>query len=104
MIPTGRQIPLRHGDFAAVVTEVGAGLRELTWRGRPLVIGFAEDEIPDAYQGAVLAPWPNRIADGRYRFDGQLHQLDLSEPDAAQRVARTGQLGGLGRRTCAVRR
>ena len=45
------------------------------------MIGFAEDEIPAAYQGAVLAPWPNRIADGRYRFDGQLHQLDLSEPE-----------------------
>lgn len=81
MIPTGRQIPLQHGDFAAVITEVGAGLRELTWRGRPLVIGFAEDEIPDAYQGGVLAPWPNRIADGQYRFSGQLHQLDLSEPE-----------------------
>jgi aldose 1-epimerase len=81
VIPTGRQISLQHGDVAAVVTEVGAGLRELTWRGRPLVIGFAQDEIPDAYQGAVLAPWPNRIADGRYRFDGQLHQLDLSEPE-----------------------
>ena len=81
MIPTGRQISLRHGDFTAVVTEVGAGLRELTWRGRPLVIGFAENQIADAYQGAVLAPWPNRIASGRYRFDGQLNQLDLSEPE-----------------------
>ncbi len=89
MIPTGRQIPLRHGDFVAVITEVGAGLRELSWRGRPLVVGFAEDEIPDAFQGAVLAPWPNRIADGRYRFDGQLHQLDLSEP------ARLNALHGL---------
>ncbi len=81
MIPTGRQIALQHGDFAAVVTEVGAGLRQLTWRGRPLVIGFAEDEVPTAFQGAVLAPWPNRIADGRYRFDGESQQLALSEPD-----------------------
>lgn len=81
MIPTGRQIPLQYDDFAAVITEVGAGLRELTWRGRPLVIGFAEDETPDAYQGAILAPWPNRIADGQYWFGGESHQLDLSEPE-----------------------
>ena len=29
----------------------------------------------------MLAPWPNRIADGRYRFDGESHQLALTEPD-----------------------
>jgi aldose 1-epimerase len=29
----------------------------------------------------VLAPWPNRVVDGRYRFDGVEHQLALTEPD-----------------------
>ena len=81
MIPTGRQLSMRHCDFSAVVTELGAGLRELTWRGRPLVVGFGPDELPIGYQGAVLAPWPNRIADGRYTFAGQSQQLDLTEPD-----------------------
>jgi aldose 1-epimerase len=81
MIPTGRQLSLRHGDFSAVVTELGASLRELTWRGRPLVVGFEQEELPIGYQGAVLAPWPNRIADGRYTFAGQSQQLDLTEPD-----------------------
>ena len=80
MIPTGRQHSLQHGDFAAVVTELGASLRELTWRGRPLVFGFGNDELPIGYQGAVLAPWPNRIADGRYEFAEQTQQLDLTEP------------------------
>jgi aldose 1-epimerase len=28
-----------------------------------------------------LAPWPNRIRDGRYTFDGVEHQLALTEPD-----------------------
>ncbi len=27
-----------------------------------------------------LIPWPNRLADGRYRFEGVDHQLTLSEP------------------------
>ena len=81
MIPTGRQIPLEHGDYRAVVTELGASLRELSWRGRPLVLGFGPEELPVAYQGTVLAPWPNRIADGRYDFDGTSFQLPLTEPD-----------------------
>ena len=81
MIPTGEQTVLRHKEFRAVVTEVGASLRTLSWRGRPLLAGFAEDALPLGYQGAVLAPWPNRIADGRYAFGGRTHQLALSEPD-----------------------
>jgi aldose 1-epimerase len=28
----------------------------------------------------VLMPWPNRIADGAYEFDGRSHQLALTEP------------------------
>jgi len=81
MIPTGEQFSLQRGEFVATVTELGASLRELTWRGRPLVVGFGADELPIGYQGAVLAPWPNRIADGRYEFAGQSRQLDLTEPD-----------------------
>ena len=81
MIPTGRQTEIAHGDYAATVTEVGGHLRSLTWRGRPLVAAFEEDAIPLAFEGAVLAPWPNRLADGRYEFDGTRYQVDLSEPD-----------------------
>jgi aldose 1-epimerase len=29
----------------------------------------------------VLAPWPNRLGDGRYSFDGRELQLPLSEPE-----------------------
>lgn len=31
-------------------------------------------------RGQVLAPWPNRLEDGRYDFEGRSHQLPLSEP------------------------
>jgi len=80
MIPTGQQIPLERDDYRAVITELGASLRDLSWRGRPLVLGFGEDELPLAYQGTVLAPWPNRIADGCYRFAGDSYQLAITEP------------------------
>lgn len=63
------------------MTEVGAALREFTYRGRPLVRGFTEDEIMPAYSGAVLAPWPNRLADGSYRHAGEEFRVALNEPE-----------------------
>lgn len=74
--PTGRQIALQAAGYRAVVTEVGGHLRELTWHGRPLVRGFAADQPAPLYSGAVLAPWPNRIANGAYSFQGQQFQVD----------------------------
>lgn len=79
--PTGMQFELRAGEAVAVVTEVGGGLRMLRVGGRDLVAGFAADRPRPVYRGAVLAPWPNRIGDGRYRWDGQEHQLPLTEPE-----------------------
>ena len=66
--------------YVAVITEAGATLRELTCDGRALVVGFDRDAGMIAYRGALCAPWPNRIADGRYRVDGQVHQLPVNEP------------------------
>jgi aldose 1-epimerase len=76
----GAEYALRHGDYTAVVTEVGGGLRSLTHGGRDLVLSYAADEIRPRYFGALLAPWPNRIADGRYVFGGEEHQVPLNEP------------------------
>ena len=81
MIPTGTQVVLHGRGFTAIVTEVGATLRELSWQGRPLVAGFGRHDLPHAYQGAVLAPWPNRLAGGRYRWGGREYQVPLTEPE-----------------------
>jgi aldose 1-epimerase len=35
----------------------------------------------DGAHGAPLIPWPNRLADGHYGFDGEEHQVALTEPD-----------------------
>ncbi|HEX4789006.1 MAG TPA: aldose 1-epimerase family protein [Actinospica sp.] len=82
--PTGRQFEIAGGGYRAVATEVGAGLRllEHTADGtsRPLLAGFAEHEAVAHGAGQILLPWPNRVAGGRYSFDGQPRQLDLTEP------------------------
>ncbi len=77
---TGSQYEISAGDYRAVVTELGAGLRGLWFRGDPVIAGYQADEVPPAGAGQLLAPWPNRIDGGRYEFAGASYQLDLSEP------------------------
>lgn len=79
-LPTGRQHVLELGGQRAVVTAVGASVREYTVDGRDVVLPFAADEIPPAFSGAVLAPWPNRLRDGSYEYAGQHYEVALSEP------------------------
>jgi aldose 1-epimerase len=74
-----------------VVVEVGGGLREYTQGGRNLLDGYGADEMSSSGRGQVLIPWPNRIQDGRYNFDGQDHQLpldDVEEQDAIHGLVR----------------
>lgn len=73
--PNGRQLEIRHRGQRAVVVETGAGLRLYQWDGRELVAGYAEAEGPRG-RGLVMIPWPGRLRDGAYRFDG----ADLSLP------------------------
>lgn len=77
---SGRQCVLRDGDYEAVIASVGASLRSLTHLGRDLVVPFAAHEVRPGYRGVTLAPWPNRVVDGRYVFAGTAHQLPLTEP------------------------
>lgn len=79
--PSGEQYTIQEAGYTAVVTELGATLRTLHYQDRPLLVGFAEDELRPQYRGAWLAPWPNRIADGRYEFRGVQHQLPINEPE-----------------------
>jgi aldose 1-epimerase len=78
--PSGEQHEISGPGYQAVVTECGASLRLLEYDGRPLVLGWGEDEQSTAGRGQLLAPWPNRIRDGRYTHQGRDLQLPLSEP------------------------
>lgn len=77
---SGTQHLLRSGEYEASISSVGATLRALTFAGRDLVVPFDADEVRPAFRGATLAPWPNRVVDGRYAFEGTEHELALTEP------------------------
>ena len=34
----------------------------------------------------MLIPWPNRLQDGRYEFEGRTHQLPLTEPEHSNAI------------------
>lgn len=72
---------IRAGEYTATITAQAGALRELRHRGRDLIVPFPEGgPIPD-YRGIVAAPWPNRIADGRYTFDGAEYEVPVNEPE-----------------------
>jgi aldose 1-epimerase len=89
--PSCEQIEIALEDQRALVVEVGGGLRAYSAAGRELVDGYRPDEMSTAGRGQLLLPWPNRIRDGSYEFDGRRQQLpvnDVPERDAIHGLVR----------------
>lgn len=84
--PTGTQHVITRGSTRATVVEVGGGLRTFDVGGRPVVAGFDPARMAAAGRGQVLIPWPNRIADGRYTWEGSTHQLPINEVDRSTAI------------------
>jgi aldose 1-epimerase len=79
--PAGEQHDIGHGRQRAVVTEVGATLRSYTFDGEPIIDGFGPTDMCSSGRGQVLAPWPNRLGDGRYSIDGRTGRAAWDEPE-----------------------
>jgi aldose 1-epimerase len=84
--PSGEQFEIAHGEQRATIVEVGAGVREYFFGERPVLDPYPLQELCDGAHGAPLIPWPNRLAGGRYSFDGVEHQLALSEPERGNAI------------------
>ena len=77
--PSGHQYAIAHGNSKAQVTQVGATLRSCTVNGLDVIDGFGIDERATDGRGQVLAPWPNRLTDGRYRYGSRDCQAPINE-------------------------
>jgi len=84
--PSGEQHSIGHGRQHAVVTEVGATLRSYTVDDNPVIDGFGVTDMCSAGRGQVLAPWPNRLGDGRYSFDGRNGRAAWDEPERSNAI------------------
>ena len=86
----GERVELRAGSAYAQIGTVGAVLCALRVDGVDLTEPLAPDVAPPPFcSGIALAPWPNRVRKGRWVLDGQVQQLDITEP------SRGGALHGL---------
>jgi aldose 1-epimerase len=79
--PSGKQVTIVAKDQQAVIVEVGGGLRSYSVGGRELLDGYGADEMSSSGRGQVLIPWPNRLEDGSYEFNGRRYQLPLNEAE-----------------------
>ncbi|CAN5404650.1 aldose 1-epimerase family protein [soil metagenome] len=77
---SGERVVLANGTARAEVGLVAAVLCSLTVDGVRLTETVPSDGLPPMGCGIVLAPWPNRVRDGRWMLDGEPQQLDLTEP------------------------
>jgi aldose 1-epimerase len=86
MVPSGEQFEIRSGDHVATIVEVGGGIRAYSVGGREVLQPYPLDAMCDGAHGAPLVPWPNRLGDGRYTFDGDTQQLALTEPEKGNAI------------------
>lgn len=77
----GELFTLEAGAYQAQISSVGATLEALTVNGRDLLVRSPETGPMLFFRGAIVAPWPNRIGDGTYTWDGQEIRTALSEPE-----------------------
>ncbi|MBU6432744.1 MAG: hypothetical protein KJS98_05445, partial [Nitrospirae bacterium] len=91
------EITLSFNDQRAVVSPWGASLRryfmvEANGSENDILWGYSGGGHKKGGQGDVLIPFPGRIAEGRYSFDGQDFQLDRNDkegPNAIHGFVRT---------------
>jgi aldose 1-epimerase len=75
------QLEIACGEQRVGVVTLGGGLRSYEVGGVDVLDGFPSGERPTSGRGQVLAPWPNRIENGSYEFEGKRMQLPLTEPE-----------------------
>lgn len=91
MVPDDPEWTLAAGPWRATVSPFGASLRRL-WVERPgepprdVLWGYEGTARKQGGQGDVLAPWPGRIRDGRYTFDGDEHELPRNDKDGPNAI------------------
>lgn len=83
---SGINYTLRAGSSTVVVASLAAALRSYESDGVALTETWGDQDIPAGGGGILLAPWPNRIADGRWSLNGKEQRLDITEPSKGNAI------------------
>ncbi|MEU7001814.1 hypothetical protein [Nonomuraea sp. NPDC046570] len=68
------------GGTRATIDPIGATLTGLRLGDESILAGPGRVAPELGHHGAVLTPWPNRLANGRYEFAGRAYQLPINDP------------------------
>jgi aldose 1-epimerase len=84
--PTGEQLEISQSGARAVVTTIGAGLRAFEVESVPYIETYDAADEPPKGAGAVLLPWPNRVAGARWSRAGEVYDLEITEPERGNAI------------------
>lgn len=76
----GPQYLLDHGGVRLEVAALAAAVRSLSVDGVQLTEPYGPDVVAPMGCGMVLAPWPNRVRDAVWEWEGEPLLLDVTEP------------------------
>lgn len=74
-------VSLALGDQQAVVHARGGRVETYRVGGTEVLAGGEDPEL-FAFRGALLAPWPNRVAGARWRWEGRELELPVNDPNS----------------------
>ena len=85
------EITLTHGDWQLVVAPYGASLRGLSHgatdgKREDVITGYSGAAGKVGGQGDVLLPFPGRVAEGRYTFEGQTYQMEKNDSEGPNAI------------------
>ncbi|TQN40686.1 aldose 1-epimerase [Blastococcus colisei] len=79
-------VQLSAGAARLAVDLRGGGMRRLTVGDWEVLDAYPAGTVVDGWPGAVLLPWPNRIRDGRWTWQGRELQLEVGSPEAPHAI------------------
>lgn len=80
------EVRLGAADADLVVDLRGGGMRRLAVGDWELLDTYPPGTVIDGWPGAVLLPWPNRLRDGRWTWQGRELQLEVTSPEAPHAI------------------
>jgi aldose 1-epimerase len=75
------EVHLSHGRAQLAVDLRGGGPRRLVVDEWDVLDGYPAGTVPQGRRGGVLVPWPNRLRDGRWTWNGHDLQLAVASPE-----------------------
>jgi aldose 1-epimerase len=72
-------LELRAGDVSAEIDSRGGGIRALRVGDWDVIDGYESGAKPSGCRGQILAPWPNRLYQGRYHWQGAEYVVAVND-------------------------